>query len=134
VTTPRILVVEDDAPVASVLERGLLLAGYEVAVVEDGSSAAATWADGGYAAVILDVMLPGLDGIELCRRMRSAGDVTPVVMLTARDDDELRRAGLAAGASAYVTKPFVYADLLALVRAITSSGSGSGSQRPGSSR
>jgi DNA-binding response OmpR family regulator len=130
VTTPRILVVEDDAPVASVLERGLRLAGYDVSIVEDGVAGADSWAAGGYAAVILDVMLPGLDGVELCRRMRAAGDSTPVVMLTAREDDQLRGAGFAAGASAYLTKPFVYAELLALVRTLTRLDPGSGSQRP----
>jgi DNA-binding response OmpR family regulator len=131
---PRILVVEDDAPVASVLERGLRLAGFDVVIVEDGESGADAWMAGGFATVVLDVMLPGLDGVELCRRMRRAGDSTPVVMLTARDDDELRRAGLAAGASAYFTKPFVYSDLVALVRTLTGSERGSGSPRPGPSR
>jgi DNA-binding response OmpR family regulator len=134
VTTPRILIVEDDAPVAAMLERGLALAGYQVLIADDGVSGAGSWATSGFAAIILDVMLPGLDGVELCRRMRAGGDSTPVVMLTARDDDELRRAGLAAGASAYVTKPFVYGELMALIGDLTSPGRGSGTPRPSPSR
>jgi two-component system response regulator MprA len=118
VTAGRILVVEDDAPVASVLERGLQLAGYEVTVAPDGAEARVRWSAGGFDVVVLDVMLPGVSGVELCRTMRDAGDTTPVVLLTAREDDELRRAGLAAGASAYVTKPFVYAELMTLIRAL----------------
>jgi two-component system response regulator MprA len=119
VTAGRILVVEDDAPVASVLDRGLRMAGYEVVVAQDGVSGRDRWAEGAFDLIVLDVMLPRLGGVDLCRIMRGAGDTTPVVLLTAREDDELRRAGLAAGASAYVTKPFVYADLVALIGALT---------------
>lgn len=129
-TAARVLVIEDDAPLASVLERGLGLAGYEVVTAADGVVGGEWWGHGGFVAVVLDVMLPGQDGIELCRRMRAGGDVTPVVMLTARDDDALRDAGLAAGASAYVTKPFRYAELLALIGDLTRASSGSGTPRP----
>jgi DNA-binding response OmpR family regulator len=131
---PRILAIEDDAPLAAVLERGLRLAGYEVDLAEDASSGAEHWRRGDYSAVILDVMLPGQDGIELCRAMRAAGDSTPVLLLTARDDQAKRAAGLAAGASVYVTKPFVYADLIALIRRLERQGRGSGSPLPVRSR
>ena len=128
--SPRILVIEDDVPLASVLECGLSLAGYEVITAADGLAGGATWQGGGFAAVVLDVMLPGLDGIELCRRMRGIGDATPVVLLTARDDDELRTRGLAAGASAYVTKPFRYLELVTLIGELASGPNGNGSRRP----
>lgn len=112
---PRILVVEDDLPLGSMLERGLHLAGYEVTRAGDGIEGEQRWREGGHAVIILDVVLGGGDGIELCRLIRGAGDDTPVILLTARDDDARRAAGMAAGASAYVTKPFVYAELMALI-------------------
>lgn len=130
----RILVVEDDAPLADMLVRGLALAGYEVVSAEDGASGEARWRAGGYAAIILDVMLPARDGIELCRLMRASGDRTPVILLSARDDEAKRSAGLAAGASAYVTKPFVYADLVALIRDLERRHRGSDSRLPAPSR
>lgn len=127
---PRVLVVEDDMPLASVLVRGLGLAGYEVVTAADGLDGGEAWRRGEFVAVVLDVMIPGLDGIELCRRMRDAGDATPVVMLTARDDDDLRARGLDAGASAYLTKPFRYAELMALIGELATPPSESGSPRP----
>jgi DNA-binding response OmpR family regulator len=120
VSIPRILIVEDDAPVASVLERGLALAGFGVALANDAAAGETRWRTGGFAAVILDVMLPDSSGVELCARMRGSGDATPVVLLTARDDDALRQAAFAAGASAYITKPFVYVELMRLIRELTS--------------
>lgn len=114
-TAHRILVIEDDEPVANVLRRGLALAGYEVTIADDGPSGAARWAEGGWSAIVLDMMLPGIDGIEVCRGGRADGDQTPVLLLTARDDDDLRRAALAAGADRVMTKPFVYAELLAVI-------------------
>jgi DNA-binding response OmpR family regulator len=108
----RVLVVDDDEPIASVLERGLVLAGYRVDVALDGDAARARWRSTTYAVVILDVMLPGVDGITLCAEMRAGGDTAPVLLLTARDDPEIRAAGMAAGASAVMVKPFVYARLL----------------------
>ncbi len=111
----RILVVEDDEPVANVLRRGLALAGYEVTVADDGPSGAARWAEGGWSAVVLDLMLPGIDGIEVCRGRRAEGDATPVLLLTARDDEALRRAAIRAGADRVMTKPFAYAELLAVI-------------------
>ncbi len=114
----RILVVEDDPPVAGVLERGLGLAGYSVVVAEDGVQGLARWEEGGWAVVILDVMLPGIDGIAVCARRRAAGDTTPVLLLTARDDEELRTAATSVGATAFLTKPFAYTDLLATLARI----------------
>ena len=115
----RVLVVEDDPPIASVLERGLALAGYTVDVAEDGPSGLARWSEGGWTAVVLDVMLPGMDGVAVCAARRAAGDPTPVLLLTARDDDELREAARACRADAFLTKPFAYADLLATLRRIS---------------
>jgi DNA-binding response OmpR family regulator len=114
----RVLVVEDDPPIASVLERGLAIAGYEVDVAEDGPSGLARWAEGGWSAVILDMMLPGIDGIGVCAERRAQGDETPVVVLTARDDEALREAARVAGADAFLTKPFAYADLLATLQRV----------------
>lgn len=132
--SPAILVVEDDRPLASMLERGLRLAGYEVELAEDGIGAAERWRAGAFALVILDIMIPGQDGISLCRSMRAGGDDTPVVLLTARDDAAKRAAGLAAGASAYVTKPFVYADLISLIRRLEGQRHGTGTPLPAPSR
>lgn len=129
----RILVVEDDPPIASVLERGLALAGYEVEVAEHGLAGLARWTDGGWSAVVLDVMLPGMDGVGVCGARRAAGDRTPVLMLTARDDEALREAARAAGADAFLTKPFAYADLLATLERITGP-AGTGTPSPGPSR
>lgn len=114
-TSLRILVIEDDEPVAGVLERGLRLAGYQVAIADDGPAGLARWAEGGWSAVVLDLMLPGMDGIEVCRGRRAEGDVTPVLLLTARDDEVLRRAAVAAGVDRVMTKPFAYAELLAVI-------------------
>jgi two-component system OmpR family response regulator len=115
----RILVVEDDPPIASVLERGLGLAGYTVEVAEDGLAGLARWSEGGWSAVVLDMMLPGKDGIEVCAARRADGDITPVLLLTARDDDALRETARACGADAFLTKPFAYAELLATLERIS---------------
>jgi two-component system OmpR family response regulator len=115
----RVLVIEDDPPIASVLVRGLALAGYVVDVAEDGPSGLDAWSGGGWSAVVLDVMLPGMDGIAVCAARRAAGDRTPVLLLTARDDDALRDAARACGADAFLTKPFAYADLLATLERIS---------------
>ena len=115
----RVLVVEDDPPIASVLERGLGLAGYEVESAADGPSGLARWAEGGWSAIVLDVMLPGMDGTAVCAARRAAGDQTPVLLLTARDDEELREMAHACGADAFLTKPFAYAELLATLERIS---------------
>ena len=114
----RILVVDDDAAVASSLDRALRLEGYQVEVAADGTSALRNLAVSPPDAVILDLGLPDLDGVEVCRRLRSAGDDTPVLMLTARDAVHDRVAGLDAGADDYLVKPFALVELLARLRAL----------------
>src|SRR4030042_3467156 len=112
----RILVVEDEEGIAAFLRRGLILTGYEVDVAYDGESALSRARDQMPDLVILDLMLPGLDGVEVCRRLRAASDV-PIVVLTARDAVSDKVQGLAAGADDYLPKPFAFDELLARVRA-----------------
>jgi two-component system response regulator MprA len=114
---PRILVVDDDPRLAATLRRALAYEGYEVAVAADGAAALAAARAGPPDLVVLDVMLPGLDGVEVCRRLRAAGDV-PILMLTARDATADRVRGLDSGADDYLVKPFAYEELLARVRAL----------------
>ncbi|HVC14497.1 MAG TPA: response regulator transcription factor [Acidimicrobiales bacterium] len=114
----RILVVDDDPGVRAALDRALRLDGYEVASVADGASALDALAGSPPDAVVLDLGLPGIDGLEVCRRMRTAGDDTPVLMLTARDAVHDRVLGLDAGADDYVVKPFALAELEARLRAL----------------
>src|SRR5919197_1806979 len=102
----RILVVDDEPAVREALERILRLDGFEVAVASDGREAVRSQATTPADAVLLDVLMPGLDGLEVCRRMRDIGDRTPVLMLTARDEVGDRVAGLEAGADDYLPKPF----------------------------
>jgi two-component system alkaline phosphatase synthesis response regulator PhoP len=109
--TGRVLLIEDDASIARVVQRGLALKGIEVFVAEDGSTGRDAWMAGSFELVLLDVMLPGIDGIDLCAERRAAGDSTPVILLTARDADEVWDRGRAAGATAYIGKPFAYAHL-----------------------
>jgi two-component system, OmpR family, response regulator MprA len=127
----KILVVDDERAVRESLRRALELEGYEIELASDGSEALSTLQDEEpqLDAVILDVLMPGVDGLEVCRRLRSAGNRVPVLMLTARDEVENRVAGLDAGADDYVTKPFALEELLARVRALlrrTSNGDGGG--------
>lgn len=112
----RILVVEDEEGIADFLRRGLILTGYEVDVAPDGESALSRAREQMPDLVILDLMLPGLDGVEVCRRLRAASDV-PIVVLTARDAVSDKVQGLDAGADDYLTKPFAFDELLARVRA-----------------
>jgi two-component system, OmpR family, response regulator MprA len=116
----KILVVDDERAVRESLRRALELEGYEIELAGDGSEAlAALGRDEPQAdAVILDVLMPGVDGLEVCRRLRAAGNRVPVLMLTARDEVENRVAGLDAGADDYVTKPFALEELLARMRAL----------------
>lgn len=107
----RVLLIEDDVRIARIVQRGLALKEIEVIVAEDGSAGRDAWAAGGFDLVLLDVMLPGCDGIELCAERRGGGDTTPVILLTARGEEEIRDRGLAAGAADYITKPFAYAHL-----------------------
>jgi two-component system, OmpR family, response regulator MprA len=113
-----ILVVDDDAGLRRALRRVLVAHGFDVEVAEDGSRAIERVRNGGVDLVVLDVMMPGADGIEVCERLRAAGDSLPVLMLTARDAVRDRVAGLDAGADDYLVKPFANEELVARVRAL----------------
>jgi two-component system, OmpR family, response regulator MprA len=113
----RILVVDDDARLAASLRRALAYEGHAVEVEGDGPGALVAARDRPPDLVVLDVMLPGLDGVEVCRRLREGSDV-PILMLTARDAISDRVNGLDAGADDYLVKPFAYDELLARVRAL----------------
>src|ERR671935_496497 len=116
---PRIVLAVDDEPaVREAVERALRLDGFEVDVAGDGREAIRRLAVVRPDAVLLDVLLPELDGLEVCRRMRDTGDRTPVLMLTARDEVGDRVAGLEAGADDYLPKPFALEELLARLRAL----------------
>jgi two-component system OmpR family response regulator len=123
----RVLVVEDEVRMAALLKRGLEEEGYTVDVAATGIDGLALSVEHEYAAVVLDAMLPELDGFAVCMRLRSAGMWAPVVMLTARDAVEDRVRGLDAGADDYLTKPFAFAELLARLRALIRRG---GTERP----
>jgi DNA-binding response OmpR family regulator len=114
----RLLVVEDDVRLSEVLVRGLREEGYAVDSVRDGQSALYQLAINTYDAVVLDIMIPAPDGLEVCRQMRTARLSTPVLMLTARDALDDRVLGLDAGADDYLVKPFAFAELLARIRAL----------------
>lgn len=114
----RILVVDDDPGVRDSLRRSLAFNGYEVDLAEDGQRGLAAIATKRPDAVVLDVMMPGLDGLETCRRLRAAGEDIPVLMLTAREAISDRVAGLDAGADDYLVKPFSLDELLARLRAL----------------
>lgn len=114
----RVLVVDDDPAVRSALDRALRLDGYAVSAAGDGAEALRSLTDAAPDAIVLDLGLPGLDGLEVCRRIRSAGDDTPILMLTARDAVQDRVLGLDAGADDYVVKPFALAELQARLRAL----------------
>lgn len=114
----RVLLVEDALRVAAVLKRGLAEEGYAVDVAHDGPTAVWQATESGYDAIVLDVMLPGFDGFEVCQRLRAAERWAPVLMLTARHDVADRVRGLDAGADDYLTKPFSFAELSARVRAL----------------
>ena len=114
----RVLIVDDEPAVRAALDRALRLDGYDVALAADGREALDRLADTRQDAVILDVAMPGVDGLEVCRRLRDAGDRTPVLMLTARDAIDDRVAGLDAGADDYLVKPFALKELKARLRAL----------------
>lgn len=118
-TDVKLLVVEDEVRLAALMKRGLEEEGHSVAVAHDGDEA--LWhVDGtSFDAIVLDVMIPGPDGIEVCRRMRAKGTWTPVLMLTARTSVEDRVKGLDAGADDYLGKPFSFSELAARIRALT---------------
>ena len=122
----RILVVDDEPSLRSALERALRMEGYAVALAPDGTTALQAVEDEPPDAVILDVAMHGVDGLEVCRRMRAAGDRTPVLMLTARDAIDDRVAGLDAGADDYLVKPFALKELQARLRALLRRGGDGG--------
>jgi heavy metal response regulator len=119
----RILVVEDEKKVARFIQQGLEEEHYAVEIAADGESGAMMAETGSYDLIILDVMLPGIDGIEVTRRLRAAKVPTPILMLTAKTATEDKVAGLDSGADDYLTKPFAFAELLARVRSLLRRGS-----------
>jgi two-component system OmpR family response regulator len=118
----RVLIVEDDLRMASLVRRGLTREGLSADVAGTGEDALWMAEAHDYDAVVLDVMLPGIDGFETCRRLRAQGIWAPVLMLTARDSVADRVAGLDAGADDYLVKPFAFAELLARLRALARRG------------
>lgn len=114
----RILVVEDDVKMAGLLRRGLVEEGLSADIARTGDDALWMAAATEYDAIVLDVMLPGMNGFDVCKRLRESGTWSPVLMLTARDAVTDRVAGLDAGADDYLTKPFSFAELLARLRAL----------------
>ncbi len=111
----RILIVEDEQEIANYLRRGLLLEGYQVTVANDGPAGLTAAREQQHDLVILDLMLPGIDGLEIARRLRSASEV-PIIILTARDAVADRVQGLETGADDYLVKPFAFEELLARIR------------------
>jgi two-component system response regulator MprA len=113
-----LLVVDDDPKILSMMRRGLIFAGYDVVTVDSGEEALNHAMVQVPSLVVLDVMLPGIDGFEVCRRLRSAEPRLPILLLTARDRVPDRVAGLDAGADDYLVKPFAFDELLARIRAL----------------
>jgi two-component system, OmpR family, response regulator len=114
----KLLIVEDDAKIAGALRRGLTAEGFQVEVATDGDDGLWRAQENGYDLILLDVMLPGMDGFEVLRRLRAAERWTPVLMLTARDAVSDRVRGLDEGADDYLVKPFAFSELLSRVRAV----------------
>src|SRR5215207_1071547 len=124
----RILVVDDEPAVRAAVDRALRLDGHEVALAADGRAALDALAAGAPDALVLDLLMPRVDGLEVCRRLRAAGDRTPVLLLTARAAVSDRVRGLDAGADDYLVKPFALEELLARLRALLRRGGGAGEQ------
>jgi two-component system response regulator MprA len=122
----RVLVVDDEPSVRDALERALRLEGYEVELAGDGSEALYRLRTTAPDAMVLDVLMPGIDGIEVCRRVRADGDATPILVLTARDAVDDRVRGLDAGADDYLVKPFALEELFARLRALLRRTNGAG--------
>jgi two-component system OmpR family response regulator len=118
----RVLVVEDEGKLAAIIARGMRARGLSPDLATTGEEALWMAAATAYQAIVLDVMLPGIDGFETCRRLRADGVRTPVLMLTARDAVEDRIAGLDGGADDYLVKPFDFGEMLARVRAVARRG------------
>jgi DNA-binding response OmpR family regulator len=115
----KILLVEDDKKIVNFLRKGLRSEGETVDQAQDGEEGLHLAQEGHYDLIILDLMLPVIDGISLCQKLRAAGNHTPIIMLTARDSVDDRVKGLNAGADDYLTKPFAFSELLARLRALT---------------
>jgi two-component system response regulator MprA len=120
----RVLVVDDDPPLRRMLHRSLSAEGFEVTVAPDGGAALLAAERSAPDVIVLDVALPAMDGLSVCRRLRSRGLPTPILMLTARDAVADRVAGLEAGADDYLVKPFAIQELIARLRALTRRGKG----------
>ena len=120
----RILVVEDEPDLAAGLEDDLVMEGYRVTVARDGNAALITALDEAYDAIVLDVMLPGRDGFEVCRAIRRAGRRTPIILLTAKAQESDKVLGLEFGADDFVTKPFSPRELRARLKAVMRRGQG----------
>ncbi|SFN28161.1 DNA-binding response regulator, OmpR family, contains REC and winged-helix (wHTH) domain [Actinomadura madurae] len=114
----RLLIVEDEGRLATSLERGLTAEGYVVDTVHDGAEGLHRALGGEYDLIVLDIMLPGLNGYRVCAELRAAGDQTPILMLTAKDGEYDEAEGLDTGADDYLTKPFSYLVLVARIRAL----------------
>ncbi|MDN5797384.1 MAG: response regulator transcription factor [Intrasporangium sp.] len=114
----RLLVVEDEHRLAAALQKGLRAEGFEVDVAHDGLVGLGMALEQGYDAIVLDIMLPGLNGYRVCARLRAAGDLTPILMLTAKDGEYDEAEALDTGADDYLTKPFSYLVLVARLRAL----------------
>ncbi len=123
----QILVVDDEPPLRAAIRRALALEGHAVTEAASGEEAISLLQGARVDAILLDVLMPGIDGLEVCRRLRAADDATPVLMLTARETVSDRVAGLDAGADDYLVKPFALEELLARVRALLRRGPGEGS-------
>jgi len=124
-TLEHILVVEDDRAVREAVERALTYEGYEVTTARDGAEALSAVLNDPPEAIVLDVMMPHVNGLEACRRIRASGDTTPILILTARHEVSDRVEGLDAGADDYMVKPFALEELLARLRALLRRSSGS---------
>jgi two-component system response regulator MprA len=121
-TPERVLVVDDDRSLRRMLERTLRAEGFEVALAGDGAAALVSCERAAPDVIVLDVAMPALDGLAVCRRLRDKGLATPILMLTARDEVPDRVAGLEAGADDYLVKPFAVEELIARLRALTRRG------------
>ena len=124
----RLLVVEDEVKTADYLRRGLSEQGFSVSVARDGAEGLHMAMDNSFDAIVLDVMLPGMNGWQVLQELRAEGKRTPVLFLTARDDVEERVKGLDFGADDYLVKPFSFSELLARLRALLRRGTGEGLQ------